>query len=79
MTFKDLPAFLQFLEKKSHLKRIKEVVSTNLEITEISRRFLHANGPALYFENVIPRNSRSSRMSSISANEFEPDIKCKGK
>ena len=34
MTFKDLPTFLEYLEKNNHLKRIKEVVSTHLEVTE---------------------------------------------
>ncbi len=52
MRFKDLAEFLEFLEKKNQLKRIKLEVSTNLEITEISRRFLEQNGPALLFENV---------------------------
>ena len=60
MIFKDLSTFLQYLEKHSHLKRITEVVSTHLEITEISRRFLHANGPALYFENVIKEDGTKS-------------------
>lgn len=52
MSFKDLPGFLAFLEKNNQLKRIKLEVSTKLEITEISRRFLAENGPALLFENV---------------------------
>jgi 4-hydroxy-3-polyprenylbenzoate decarboxylase len=53
MIFKDLPEFLKFLEKNNHLKKIQETVSTNLEITEISRRFLEKSGPALLFENVL--------------------------
>ncbi len=53
MHFKDLQEFLIFLEKNNHLKRITKSVSTRLEITEISRRFLAQNGPALLFENVI--------------------------
>ena len=53
MHFKDLQEFLTFLEKNNHLKRITKSVSTRLEITEISRRFLAQNGPALLFENVI--------------------------
>ena len=52
MNFKDLPEFLKFLEKNNHLKRITLEVSTKLEITEISQRFLAQNGPALLFENV---------------------------
>jgi 4-hydroxy-3-polyprenylbenzoate decarboxylase len=53
MNFKDLADFIKFLEKNNHLKRITHPVSTNLEITEIGRRFLANNGPALLFENVI--------------------------
>lgn len=60
MNFKDLTSFLEYLEKNNHLKRIKQVVKTNLEITEISRRFLHANGPALLFENVIKEDGTKS-------------------
>lgn len=52
MSFKDLQEFLKFLEKNNQLKRITEEVSTQLEITEISRRFLALNGPALLFEKV---------------------------
>ena len=61
MIFKDLPAFLEYLEKNNHLKRIKEVVSTQLEVTEISKRFLHNNGPALLFENVIKEDGKKSK------------------
>lgn len=53
MHFKDLQEFLIFLEKNNHLKKITKSVSTRFEITEISRRFLAQNGPALLFENVI--------------------------
>ena len=60
MIFKDLPAFLEYLEKNNHLKRIKEVVSTQLEVTEISKRILHNNGPALLFENVIKEDGKKS-------------------
>jgi 4-hydroxy-3-polyprenylbenzoate decarboxylase len=52
MSFKDLPEFLKFLEKNHQLKKIKEEVSSELEITEISRRFLAMGGPALLFEKV---------------------------
>ncbi len=60
MMFKDLPAFLKLLEKNQHLKRISTEVSTHLEITEISRRFLAENGPALLFENVIKEDGTKS-------------------
>jgi 4-hydroxy-3-polyprenylbenzoate decarboxylase len=52
MSFADLRSFLEILEKKNWLKRIKEPVSAELELTEISRRVLSAQGPALLFENV---------------------------
>ena len=60
MIFKDLSTFLQYLEKHGHLKKIKTMISTNLEITEISKRFLNINGPALYFENVIKEDGTKS-------------------
>ena len=65
MNFKDLPAFLEYLEKNNHLKRIKEVVSTQLEVTEISKRFLHNNGPALFFEKTLPVIVTSEREALI--------------
>ena len=61
MSYKDLPEFLTFLEKSGNLKRITHPVSTNLEITEISRRYLAQNGPALLFENVIKNDGSYSK------------------
>lgn len=52
MSYKDLNDFLKFLEQQGHLKRISVEVNTDLEITEISRRYLAKAGPALLFENV---------------------------
>ncbi len=52
MSYVDLRAFVQDLEKRGLLKRISTAVSTELEITEISDRVLRAAGPALLFENV---------------------------
>lgn len=65
MHFKNLPTFLEYLEKNNHLKRIKKPVHTDLEITEISRRFLEAEGPALYFENVIKADGSKSEFPVI--------------
>ena len=62
MNFKDLPEFLKFLEKNNHLKRITLEVSTKLEITEISQRFLAQNGPALLFENVRKDDGSLSKL-----------------
>ncbi|MTI81772.1 MAG: menaquinone biosynthesis decarboxylase [Firmicutes bacterium] len=52
MAYKDLRTFINFLEKKNLLKRIKEEVDADLEITEITDRVTKSGGPALYFENV---------------------------
>lgn len=60
MRFNNLADFLQFLETKNHLKRITIPVSVDLEITEISRRFLHNGGPALLFEHVIKTDGSRS-------------------
>ncbi len=60
MKFQDLQHFIKFLEENNHLKRIKHKVSTNLEITEISKRFLEADGPALLFENAIKEDGEIS-------------------
>jgi 4-hydroxy-3-polyprenylbenzoate decarboxylase len=65
MYFKDLPEFVHFLEQKGHLKRISEPISTKLEITEISRRMLAENGPALLFEKVIKDDGSISRFPVI--------------
>ncbi|WP_375326664.1 UbiD family decarboxylase [Candidatus Tisiphia endosymbiont of Nemotelus uliginosus] len=62
MNFQDLPQFLKLLEKNGHLKRISYPVSTNLEITEISKRALLQNGPALLFENVIKNDGTKSNI-----------------
>ncbi|MDP3104419.1 MAG: menaquinone biosynthesis decarboxylase [Candidatus Methanoperedens sp.] len=52
MAYKDLREFIEVLEKKGLLKRIKTEVSAELEITEILDRVVKKNGPALLFENV---------------------------
>ncbi|WP_043319749.1 4-hydroxy-3-polyprenylbenzoate decarboxylase [Microbulbifer sp. HZ11] len=51
MKYKDLRDFIQLLEKRGLLKRIKHPVSPVLEMTEIADRVLRAGGPALLFEN----------------------------
>ncbi|VVC42821.1 UbiD decarboxylyase family,FMN-binding split barrel [Cinara cedri] len=52
--------FIKALEAKKDLIRIKEEVSTVLEMTEIHRRVLSQKGPAIIFENVVTENGRSS-------------------
>jgi 4-hydroxy-3-polyprenylbenzoate decarboxylase len=49
---RDLRGFLEILEAKGQLRRIKAMVDPDMEIAEISNRMLHCGGPALLFENV---------------------------
>ncbi len=49
--FRDLRAFVRFLEERRLMARIGEPVSLVHEITEIHRRVLTAGGPALMFDN----------------------------
>jgi len=48
----DIPQFIQELENAGEIKRVKTEVDTDLEIAEILRRAMYANGPAILFENV---------------------------
>ncbi|MEZ5976354.1 MAG: UbiD family decarboxylase [Planctomycetota bacterium] len=48
----DLRAFLNQLEREGELIRISAEVDWDLEVAEIHRRVIAANGPALLFENV---------------------------
>ncbi|SHM59325.1 4-hydroxy-3-polyprenylbenzoate decarboxylase [Caldanaerovirga acetigignens] len=50
--YKDLQEFVNVLEQKGQLKRIKAEVDSELEITEIVDRVVKSGGPALLFENV---------------------------
>ncbi len=52
MPFRDLQHFLDALEERRLLKRVKAEVSQDLEIAEIADRTIKARGPALLFENV---------------------------
>ena len=47
MEYRDLREFIEQLEKRGDLRRIKQSVSPNLEITEIADRVLRSRGPAL--------------------------------
>ena len=50
MPFADLHQFIQFLEEKGQLKRIRVEVDPELEVTEITQRVVQERGPALLFE-----------------------------
>lgn len=51
--YRDLRDFINQLEARGELKRIKHPVDPNLEMTEICDRTLRCGGPALLFENPI--------------------------
>ncbi len=52
MAYRNLSSFLDALEGKGELVRVKQEVSPRLEIAEISDRAVKGGGPALLFENV---------------------------
>jgi len=52
LAFRDLPSFLQALERAQELKRVPVEVDPELEITEIATRVVKNEGPALLFEKV---------------------------
>lgn len=52
MPIEDIHEFVIELEKNGELKRVKTEVDSNLEIAEILRREMYANGSAVLFENV---------------------------
>ena len=52
MAYDDLRDWIKTLDEHGELKRIREEISPELEITEITNRVSKAGGPALLFENV---------------------------
>jgi 4-hydroxy-3-polyprenylbenzoate decarboxylase len=52
MGYSSLKACILDLEKHGHLKRIKEQVDPNLEMSAIHLECFERGGPALLFENV---------------------------
>jgi 4-hydroxy-3-polyprenylbenzoate decarboxylase len=56
MAYKDLRDFLNLLEKRNLLKRVKAEVDPVLEMAEINDRVVKAGGPAILFEN--PKGSK---------------------
>jgi 4-hydroxy-3-polyprenylbenzoate decarboxylase len=53
MGYRNLSAFLELLESRGELVRVRERVSPRLEIAEIADRAIKSGGPALLFENVV--------------------------
>jgi 4-hydroxy-3-polyprenylbenzoate decarboxylase len=58
--FRDLSAFLAHLDAAGQLRRIAEPVSVVHEITEIHRRVMADEGPALLFERPVQSNGAVS-------------------
>lgn len=52
LPIEDVSELISALEKADQLKRVKTQVDSDLEIAEILRRVMYANGPAVLFENV---------------------------
>ena len=59
---RSLRDFIAFLEKKGALVRVREPVSTALEMTEIQTRLLAERGPAVLFEAPVDADGRASPM-----------------
>ena len=55
MSYSGLTEFINELEKKNELVRIKQFVNPVLEITEITDRVTKSGGKALLFENTGTR------------------------
>ncbi len=53
MKYRDLRAFMAGLEAQGELRRVKDPVSTHLEMTALCDRVLRAEGPALLFEQPV--------------------------
>src|SRR6195952_1029782 len=62
MPYKSLRDFLARLEKDGELVRVKEPVSTVLEMTEIQTRLIAEGGPAVIFEKPLKADGTPSTM-----------------
>ena len=60
MSYKSLRNFIARLEKDGELVRVKEPVSTVLEMTEIQTRLIAEGGPAVIFEKPIRADGTQS-------------------
>lgn len=69
MAYRSLREFLQRLEAAGELARVKEPVSTVLEMTEIQTRLLATGGPAVLFEKPVRADGELSSMPAL-ANLF---------
>ena len=62
MSFATLRDFIQHLETRGELVRVREPVSTHLEMTEIQTRLLAEGGPAVLFENPVDAEGTPAAM-----------------
>ena len=62
MSYRSLRDFLARLEKDGELVRVKEPVSTVLEMTEIQTRLIAEGGPAVLFEKPVRADGAPSDM-----------------
>src|SRR4051812_21564150 len=62
MSYRSLREFIAKLEKQGELVRVREPVSTELEMTEIQTRLIAEGGPAVIFERPIKADGRPSDM-----------------
>ncbi|MDA0368504.1 MAG: UbiD family decarboxylase [Proteobacteria bacterium] len=62
MSFASLRDFIQHLEARGDLVRVREPVSTHLEMTEIQTRLLAEGGPAVLFENPVDADGKPCAM-----------------
>jgi len=69
MPFASLRDFLDLLEQRGALSRVRAPVSPELEMTEIQTRLLAEGGPAVLFENVRAADGRAWEMPAL-ANLF---------
>src|SRR6185295_7103320 len=60
MSYRSLRDFIARLEAEHELVRVREPVSTVLEMTEIQTRLLAEGGPAVLFENALRRDGSRS-------------------
>ncbi|UHD15388.1 4-hydroxy-3-polyprenylbenzoate decarboxylase [Thiocapsa bogorovii] len=63
MKYRDLRDFIEQLEQRGELKRIRVEVDPYLEVTEICDRTLRAGGPALLFER--PKGSKMPLLGNL--------------
>ena len=60
--FADLRAFIAYLEDRNTLVRISEPVNMHLEATQLQRRIMEKNGPALLLERPIRADGTESHI-----------------